>query len=81
MKRILYPLICLSFSLLACSIQATVTPTQPPVVTEPPADVTEPPQPTEPPLLPNTICNELSFSWILRWLPVTPVKPSLKVRR
>ena len=61
MKRILYPLICLSFSILACSIQVPVTPTQPPVVTEPPTEVITPPPPTEPPLLPNSICNELSL--------------------
>lgn len=61
MKRILIPILALSFSILACSIQIPVTPTQQPVVTEPPADVTAPPPPTDLPVLTNTVCNELSL--------------------
>lgn len=65
MKRIIYPVFALFFAVLACSLPAPVTPTQPPAATEPPV-VTEPPADvpaaTELPVpATNVACGELSL--------------------
>ena len=73
MKRLIFPLACLSILLLACSITTTATPTviqpsatKPPVIiptgTETPTEVpTVTLVPTETPLVANVTCHELSF--------------------
>ncbi|MBI4731578.1 MAG: hypothetical protein HY781_05525 [Chloroflexi bacterium] len=66
MKKLAFPLLILTFILLACNITpvpTTESPVTEPPVTEPPVTeppVTEPPV-TEPPVMTNLTCNELSL--------------------